>query len=265
MAEAVWKEAKFTVKGGCLSHRDFIDVVWKVWKNQEEGELERLACLAWCIWKNRNAIKFDGKGKEARRIVSEANALVEEFCLLAEVPIHPAPLRFGRWTPPRDDWYKINVDGAVFKESSSCGIGIIIRNERDELMGAMSKKLEFPLGALEVEARAFEEGLQLVGDLGLRQVVLEGDAKVVTDALKGCCSPPISIKMITDGIMGQKYNALVWEVSCVRRNFNMATHLLARNAQFVSESIVWVEDIPPCIELQVSKDVADLDFVQLIE
>ena len=35
----VWKKAKFSVKGGCLSHQDFIDVVWKVWENQKEGEL----------------------------------------------------------------------------------------------------------------------------------------------------------------------------------------------------------------------------------
>ena len=132
-------------------------------------------------------------------------------------------------------------------------------------MGAMCKKLEFPLGALEVEAKAFEEGLILARDLGLRQVVLEGDAKAVTDVLRGCCSPPLSIKMITDGIMGQKHNALAWEVCWVSRNCNRAAHLLARNAQFVKESIVWVEDIPPCIEFQVSKDVSDLDIVQLNE
>ena len=81
--------------------------------------------------------------------------------------------------------------------------------------------------------------------------------------LRGCCYPPISIKMIIEGIKGQKYNALVWEVSYVRRTFNMAAHLLARNALFVSESIVWVEDTPPFIELQVSKDVSGdfgLDF-----
>ena len=58
---------------------------------------------------------------------------------------------------------------------------------------------------------------------------------------------------------------MAWEVSWVSRKCNRAAHLLARNAQFVSESIVWVEDIPPCIEFQVSKDVENLDFVQLNE
>ena len=46
----------------------------------------------------------------------------------------------------------------------------------------------------------------------------------------------------------------------MRRTYNMASHLPDRNAQFVSESIVWIEDIPPFFELQVSKDVSGLDF-----
>ena len=41
----------------------------------------------------------------------------------------------------------------MFKESGNCGIRIVIKNERGEIMGAMSKKLDLPLGALEVKLR----------------------------------------------------------------------------------------------------------------
>lgn len=79
MAEAVWKEAKISLTRSSHPHRDFIDVVWKFWGDRKEGELECLACTVWCIWKNRNVAKIEGKCKQARRIVTEANALVEEF------------------------------------------------------------------------------------------------------------------------------------------------------------------------------------------
>ena len=71
----------------------------------------------------------------------------------------------------------------MFKEASSYGVGVVVRNEEGCLMGAMSKKLPFPLGPLKAEARATEEGVALARDLVLNDVVVEGDAKMFMTAL----------------------------------------------------------------------------------
>ena len=105
-------------------------------------------------------------------------------------------------------------------------------------MGAISKKLDLPLGALEMEAKAFEEGILLAGDFSLGKIFLEGDAKLVTDALAGCCSPPSSIQMIIGGIQRWSFNVQAWQVSHVCRTGNCAAHLMARNAKLVTDSVV---------------------------
>ena len=107
-----------------------------------------------------------------------------------------------------------------------------------------------------MEAKAFEEGILLVGDLGLKDIVLEGDAKVVTDALAGCCSPPSSIQMIIEGFQRWKFSVHAWKVNYVCRTGNIAAHLMARNAKFVDDSVLWYPR--PIIECQLIKDVAGI-------
>lgn len=102
--------------------------------------------------------------------MKDSTLYVEEFrqnSLTTLTTPMQAPLVRTTWRPPRFGWYKINVDGVV---SKGCyGIRVVIWNENGLLMGTMSKKLPFPLGALEVEARAAEEGIVLACDLGPRK------------------------------------------------------------------------------------------------
>ena len=71
------------------------------------------------------------------------------------------------------NYFKVNMDGVVFSKQKATGVGVIIWDDRGRLKAVMTMKLHAPLGALEVEAKAFEVGMQFAKDVGIRDVVLK--------------------------------------------------------------------------------------------
>ena len=61
----------------------------------------------------------------------------------------------------------MNVDGAVFSKHKWTGIGVIARDNQGQVVAAMTKKLEFPLGPLEIEANAMETAAIFAKDIGI--------------------------------------------------------------------------------------------------
>ena len=72
---------------------------------------------------------------------------------------------------------------------------------------------------------------------------------------------PSFISLVVDGIReGLKvFNA--WEVSHIRRSGNKAAHILARQAKFLNDCNIWVEDTPPKIVDQIQADVAQCNLI----
>ncbi|KAL0007251.1 hypothetical protein SO802_008753 [Lithocarpus litseifolius] len=135
------------------------------------------------------------------RQIEASNYLSEYRTAVAQNnPAPSLPPQGVAWSPPRSGHYKINVDGAVFLKQKAAGVGVVIRDEEGRLEAALSKKIHVPLGAIEVEAKAFEMGLLFARDIDVRDVVLEGDSLIVYNALCNFSSPPSSIDTVVQGI-----------------------------------------------------------------
>ena len=72
----------------------------------------------------------------------------------------------------------------------------MIKDSYGQVITALSRKINAPLGALEVEAKAFEVGLEFARDVGVQDFILEGDSLVVYNALYGFSTPPSAIAFV---------------------------------------------------------------------
>ncbi|BFG21155.1 hypothetical protein CerSpe_074290 [Prunus speciosa] len=74
-------------------------------------------------------------------------------------------------------FYKINVDGALKPGDSIRGVGVVVRNECGEFMGACVKPIQASYWARQTELMAAIEGMQFAVDMGFTYAILEMDAK----------------------------------------------------------------------------------------
>ena len=65
--------------------------------------------------------------------------------------------------------------GSLHRQGPS-KLTLTVRDEEGNVIAAMSRKLDLPLGALELEAKALETGVKFAEEVGLKDVVFEGDS-----------------------------------------------------------------------------------------
>ena len=115
------------------------------------------------------------------------------------------------------------------------------------------------MGEAEVEAKAFEAGLLLAKDVGVRDVILEGDSLVVYNALCNISPPPSSI---ASGILDMSEDFRSVGYSHIRRQGNVPTHILAKHAFGIADYVAWIEKDPCCIAQALIYDVTSISLEQ---
>lgn len=97
------------------------------------------------------------------------------------------------------------------------GLGVVFRDDKGRIEAALCRKIKAPMGVVEAEAKAVEVGLLFAEDVGIRDVILEGDSLIVYNALCNISLPPSSIA-------SHKWELRSVEYSHVRRQANIPTH-----------------------------------------
>ena len=82
----------------------------------EKKDVALLTFTGWAVWNQRNQIQFKESACPLDQILPLAKERKREFQSL-----HPATMKMQhqkhtRWKSPDREFYKVNYDGAVFKE-----------------------------------------------------------------------------------------------------------------------------------------------------
>ena len=91
----------------------------------------------------------------------------------------PSQPQQSRWFSPPPAVVKINIDAAIFKGKNAIGIGVIIKDERANVIAAKSLKIEGENEVLRAEILVTREGLHLALDLEVKSILLEGESRAV--------------------------------------------------------------------------------------
>ncbi|XP_075636690.1 uncharacterized protein LOC142608919 [Castanea sativa] len=203
-----------------------------------------------------NKCRNGGAKKTCQALLQGVLEYLSEYQAYMEVTAYPKQsAEVVVWTPPSPTRYKINVDGAVFKEQKLAGVGILIRDATGQLIGACSKKIEAPLGAIEADAKAVELGLQFAKDMSIQDYTLESDSVTLVNALRDFSPPPLSVVALVYSSVAVSHSFRCVDFAHVGRNGNRSTHLFARHALGIANLSIWVEETPCFLEQALNQSI----------
>ena len=184
--------------------------------------------LARQIWMRRNKWVHEGKLINLNVLVQVLTKYVEEFQKVNEqtIPVNAENINIQgiRWLAPTQGWYKANWDVAIDKSCRRMVIDVVVREEKGQVIVTMSKTR---LGSIEPtmgEALASFHATSLYRNLGMQQLFLEGDAKLVVDAINSIMSTWSRFGHIVEDTQGILQTFSRWRCGFIHREANEVAH-----------------------------------------
>ena len=221
---------------------------------------ERFAYLAWSIWNKRNQERLQSTSLPFSRLYQDMCERLREFKSIQEDP-QPGPIHseVTHWTPPQNSQLKVNYDGAVFNDFQQAGVGVVVRDAAGGVCGALSDRYTLPMNVEDIEALACRAAVVFALELGLREVVFEGDSKIITKAFNSALPCLSSFCHIIDDVKTLALNFVSASFVHVKRQGNAVVDRLAKTAKCIPCPHIWSVDLPCNVQQLVIDDSISVD------
>ena len=122
--------------------------------------------------------------------------------------------------------FKLNFDGACFDDGAASGNGVVIWNEKGEVMVAIAVRGGAVRDSEEVEVMACCKALEFAIDAGFTEIILEGDNAMVMKTISQAQPDLSRLGLIYEDIwcLVVGFNSI--STNCVRGSANSVAHAL---------------------------------------
>ena len=183
--------------------------------------------------------------------------MVEFLAVLLPTPLAVLRPRV-RWKPLDLSFFKINFDRAIFRNENKSGIGVVVRDHTGSIIASLAQLISLALQPVEIEAVAATWALEFGQEIGISEVVLEGDSELIIESLKAGGNTTASVEpLIQDALVFSRlYTKLLY--SHCRIDGNKLAHSLASYSINVSDYVAWMGEVPHPLQSVAQCDLANL-------
>ena len=170
--ERVWRDHIWFYQEISSPPADFTDLLSRFLQVTNDNRAKLFICKAWGLWHQWNTLRIGLPSLLLDMIGPQAAKLLQDFLNAQEDqsicnPMTPP----NSWCPLSSLSFKANIDGAVFNNSHSASVGVVIRNRSGEVVAAMSERIPLPNLVLEVEAMACRRAVKFAFEVGVQEVI----------------------------------------------------------------------------------------------
>ena len=215
--------------------------------------------IAWLLWNRRNASRVGRPTQPLYKITQMAGSLVQEF-LEAQDPTTTTPVSspihiLQQWRPLDENIFKANFDAALFKSENLAGLGVVIRDWHGDAIGTLTMSVPLAQTVVELEALACRRAVQFAKEIGLTQVIFEGDSLSIIQAILEGSLDALPYGNVIEDIRFQAMEFPLSVFTHVPRICNVVADALAKKAKTCRGTQVWLEELPEDIAFLACFDV----------